>query len=62
MARIYEETVVVKLSRLVKDTEVTPMIATEDVVTALEQVAQELVGEHVIAEVSKLKHNSGDTE
>lgn len=51
MARIYEETVVVKLSKLVKDTEVTPMIATEEVVTALEQVAQELVGEHVIAEI-----------
>lgn len=51
MARIYEETVVVKLSKLIKDTEVTPMIATKEVVTALEQVAQELVGEHVIAEI-----------
>ena len=50
MARIYEETVVVKLSKLIKDNEVTPMIATEDVIVALEQVAQELVGEHVIAE------------
>lgn len=50
MARIYEETVVVKLSKLAKDTEVTPIIATEDVIAALEQVAQELVGDHVIAE------------
>ena len=54
MARIYEETIVVKLSKLIKDNEVTPMIATEDVVTALEQVAQELVGDHVIAEVLQL--------
>lgn len=51
MAKIYEETVVIKLSKLIKDNEVTPMIATEEVVTALEQVAQELVGEHVIAEI-----------
>ena len=51
MARIYEETVIIKMSKLIKDTEVTPMIATEEVVTALEQVAQELVGEHVIAEI-----------
>ena len=51
MAKIYEETVVIKLSKLIKDNEVTPMIATEEVVTALEQVAQELVSEHVIAEI-----------
>lgn len=51
MAKIYEESVVIKLSKLIKDNEVTPMIATEEVVTALEQVAQELVGEHVIAEI-----------
>lgn len=54
MARIYEETVIIKMSKLIKDTEVTPMIATEEVVTALEQVAQELVGEHVIAEIIKI--------
>ena len=42
------------MSKLIKDTEVTPMIATEEVVTALEQVAQELVGEHVIAEIIKI--------
>lgn len=61
MARIYEETVVVKLSKLAKDTEVTPIIATEDVIAALEQVAQELVGDHVIAEVFKIS-SEGDTE
>lgn len=50
MARIYEETVVIRVSKLIKDTEITPMIATEDVITALEQVAQELVGSGIVVE------------
>ena len=53
MAQIYEEAVVIKLSKLTKDNEVTPMIATEDVVAALEQVAQELVGDAIIVEVER---------
>ena len=53
MAKIVEETVVIKLSKLVKtgDKESKEKMANADLVSALEQVAQELVGENVIVEV-----------
>lgn len=52
MAKIHEELVVIKLSRLYKDSqENMPGIAGEDVVTGLEAVVQELVGADVIVEV-----------
>ena len=52
MAKIYEEVIVIKLSKLVKEgTDVTQgTLATIETVTALEQVTQELVGEGVIVE------------
>jgi hypothetical protein len=53
MAKIYEEVVVIKLSKLIKDGEVTPIIAQDDVTAALEQVAQELVGDAVIVEIER---------
>lgn len=52
MAKIIEEVVVIKLSKLVKD-DVTQGIVTEDLQAALEQVSQELVGDSVIVEVEK---------
>jgi hypothetical protein len=52
MAKIVEEVIVVKFSRIVKDNEVGAIsIATADIQTALEQVAQELVGDGVVVEV-----------
>lgn len=54
MAKIYEEVVVVKLSKLVKDGEANSLIAGEDITAALEQVAQELVGTGVIVEVERV--------
>jgi|APCry1669190327_1035288.scaffolds.fasta_scaffold00151_19 hypothetical protein len=54
MAKIVEEVVVVKFSRIVKDNEDnTNSIATPDIQTALEQVAQELAGDGVVVEVEK---------
>jgi hypothetical protein len=50
MAKIHEEVVVIKLSKLVKDNEAVKDIATPDIVAALEQVAQELVGQSAIVE------------
>mgnify|MGYP003338262179 CR=1 FL=1 len=50
MARIVEEVIVIKLSRLVKDSEVTENLATSEVVASIEQVAQQLVGDSVIVE------------
>jgi hypothetical protein len=52
MAKIVEEVVVIKLSKLVKD-DVVAGIVTADLQSALEQVAQELVGDSVIVEVEK---------
>lgn len=54
MAKIHEELVVIKLSRLHKDSEQqVPGIAGADVVAGLEAVVQELVGADVIVEVIK---------
>jgi hypothetical protein len=50
MAKIHEEVVVIKLSKLVKDDETVDNIATLDIVAALEQVAQELVGTGAVVE------------
>jgi len=50
MARIVEEVIVIKLSRLVKDSEVTENLATAEVVASIEQVAQQLVGDAVVVE------------
>ena len=52
MAKIVEDVLVVKFSKIVKDTDTDNggLIGSE-VQTALEQVAQELVGEGVVVEV-----------
>ena len=54
MAKIVEDVLVIKFSTLVKDggTEQTTCI-TEEIQAALEQVAQELVGDSVVVEVVK---------
>lgn len=52
MAKIHEEVIVIKLSKLVKDdSSVSDVIAGQDTVLALEQVAQELAGPGVVVEV-----------
>lgn len=51
MAKVHEEVIVIKLSRLVKGNQTPESVVTEDVLSALEQVTQELVGNDVIAEV-----------
>lgn len=51
MAKVHEEVIVIKLSKLVKDSQNVQTLVTEDIVSALEQVAQELFGSDVIAEV-----------
>ena len=57
MAQIHEEVIIIRLSKLVKsgtvESESLRDIANEEVVAALEQVVQELVGETVIVEVEK---------
>ena len=53
MAKIHEEIVVIKLSKLVKDDALTAPIATDDIITALQQVAEELSDAGVIVEVDR---------
>ena len=54
MAKMLEEIIVIKLSKLVKDNDdTTDTIADGDVIAALEQVAQELAGNGVFVEVEK---------
>ena len=51
MAKIHEEIVVIKLSKLVKDSDQAAPIANDEVVAALASVAEELAGQGVIVEV-----------
>jgi hypothetical protein len=53
MAKVVEDVVVVKFSKLVKDDETSVSIVSPEIQTAIEQVAQELVGDGVIVEVVK---------
>ena len=51
MAKIIEETIVLKLSRIAKDDGKSASIVTEELTATLEALATELLGEHVIVEV-----------
>ena len=54
MAKIVEDVVVLKFSRIVKDSDADPEPAvTNDSIAALAQVAQELVGDAVVVEVER---------
>lgn len=55
MAKIHEEIVVIKLSKLIKDDDIGTEIVTTDVITALQSVAEELIGTGVIVE-AELSH------
>ena len=53
MAKIYSETVVITLSKLVKDNEHSEHIATDDIVSALASVAEELAGDSIVVEAER---------
>ena len=53
MAKMIEDVLVIKLSKLVKDSDSSESIVTEDIQVALEQVAQELAGNGVLVEVER---------
>jgi hypothetical protein len=53
MAKIIEDILVIKLSKIVKDSEEGNSIASDEVQAALEQVAQELVGAGVVVEIER---------
>jgi hypothetical protein len=54
MAKIVEDVIVIKFSKIVKDiTDTEVSVVENDSVHALEQVAQELVGDGVVVEVMR---------
>ena len=53
MAKIHEEIVVIKLSKLVRESDVGIEIATDDIVSALQSVAEELAGTGVVVEAER---------
>ena len=53
MAKIHEEIVVIKLSKLVRDSDAGSEIATPDIVAALQSVAEELAGAGVVVEAER---------
>ena len=53
MAKIHEEVVVIKLSKLIKDNDTVGVLADSDVVSALQSVAEELLGAGVIVEADR---------
>ena len=53
MAKIVEDVIVIKFSKIVKDSDEGTSVASADIEAALEQVAQELAGDSVVVEVVK---------
>ena len=53
MAKIYTESIVITLSKLIKDNDAGGEIATADIVAALQSVAEELAGAGVVVEADK---------
>ena len=53
MAKIQEQAIVIKVSKLVKDSDAAGDLIADDVVASLEEVVQQLVGDGVIVEAEK---------
>jgi hypothetical protein len=53
MAKIHEEIVVIKLSKLIRESDAGIEIATDDIVAALQSVAEELAGTGVVVEAER---------
>ena len=53
MAKIHEEIVVIKLSKLVRESDAGTEIAMDDIVSALQSVAEELAGAGIVVEAER---------
>jgi hypothetical protein len=53
MAKIHEEIVVIKLSKLVKDSDSVGVIADDEIIAALQSVAEELAGTGIVVEAER---------
>lgn len=52
MAKLQEDTLVIKISKLVKDSDEAGTALTEELITSLEAVVQELAGAGVLVEIT----------
>ena len=53
MAKIHEEIVVIKLSKLIRDSDTDAEIVNSDIISALQGVAEELAGAGTVVEVER---------
>ena len=53
MAKIHEEIIVIKVSKLIRDSADIGTVIPEDVTAALQSVAEELLGDAVVVEVER---------
>ena len=53
MAKIHEEIVVIKLSKLIKDSDSGSVLANHEFVSALQSVAEELAGAGIVIEAER---------
>jgi hypothetical protein len=54
MAKIHEEIIVLKLSKLIKDSDPTTTMITEDLISNLAAVLEELAGPGIIIEIDQV--------
>lgn len=52
MAKLQEDVLVIKISKLVKDSDLVDTTVNEDLITSLEAVVQELVGTGALVEIT----------
>jgi hypothetical protein len=53
MAKIHEEVVLIKLSKLIKDSADSEKLVTDDITSALQTVAEELAAPGVVVEIEQ---------
>lgn len=53
MAKIHEEVIVIKVSKLVKDSAESELVVSNEICAALQSVAEELLGQSVVVEVER---------
>lgn len=53
MAKIHEEVIVIKLSKLIKDSDPGAEIVNDDIIAALQSVAEELAGAGTVVEAER---------
>ncbi len=51
MAKLHEEIVVIKVSKLIKDDATAPVLLTNPTIESLEEVVAELVGSNTLVEI-----------